>query len=110
MVRVLHERGRRVPLARAQALHPRERVAPGALQLRGVQQLAEVGVGLDDRDGLLRARALLGREDRALVLVCPPGPVRRALDLTCVSDLFTIYESRDRAATALVPAEPNGAK
>jgi anti-sigma B factor antagonist len=59
---------------------------------------------------LLRARALLGREDRALVLVCPPGPVRRALDLTCVSDLFTIYESRDRAATALVPAEPNGAK
>ena len=59
---------------------------------------------------LLRTRALLGREDRTLVLVCPPGPVRRALDITCVADLFTIYETRDGAATALVPAEPNGAK
>ena len=59
---------------------------------------------------LLRARALLGREDRALVLVCPPGPVRRALELTGVSDLFPIYRSRARAARALVPAEPNGAR
>lgn len=59
---------------------------------------------------LLRARALLGREDRTLVLVCPPGPVRRALELAGVSDLFTIYGSRDEAARALVPAQPGGAQ
>ncbi len=58
---------------------------------------------------LLRARALLGREDRVLALVGPTGPVRRALDLTGVSDLFTIYATRDDAVRALVPAEPNGA-
>jgi anti-sigma B factor antagonist len=58
---------------------------------------------------LLRARALLGREDRVLVLVCPAGPVRRALELTGVVDLFAIYASRADAARALVPAEPNGA-
>jgi anti-sigma B factor antagonist len=52
---------------------------------------------------LLRARALLGREDRTLALVCPPGPVLRALELTGVSDLFPIYASRDAAACALVP-------
>jgi anti-sigma B factor antagonist len=52
---------------------------------------------------LLRARALLGREDRTLALVCAPGPVRRALEITGVSDLFTIYASRDDAARALVP-------
>jgi anti-sigma B factor antagonist len=58
---------------------------------------------------LLRARALLGRENRVLVLVCPAGPVRRALELTGVVDLFAIYASRADAARALVPAEPNGA-
>jgi anti-sigma B factor antagonist len=52
---------------------------------------------------LLRARALLGREDRTLVLICPHGPVRRAIELTGVSDLFTIYASREDAANALVP-------
>jgi len=52
---------------------------------------------------LLRARALLGREDRMLALVCPAGPVRRALDVVGVSDLFTIYASRADAAGAVVP-------
>jgi anti-sigma B factor antagonist len=54
---------------------------------------------------LLRARALLGREERALVLVCPHGPVRKAIELTGVSDLFAIYATRDDAAAALVPLE-----
>jgi anti-sigma B factor antagonist len=53
--------------------------------------------------GLLRARALLAREERSFLLVCPFGPVRRAIELTGVSDLFTIYVSRDAAADALVP-------
>jgi anti-sigma B factor antagonist len=52
---------------------------------------------------LLRARALLGRDDRSLVLVCPHGPVRKAIELTGVSDLFAIYAMRDDAAAALVP-------
>lgn len=52
---------------------------------------------------LLRARALLAREDRAFLLVCPYGPVRRALELTGVSDLFVIYATREEAAGALVP-------
>ena len=54
---------------------------------------------------LLRARGLLSREDRALAVVCPYGPVRRALELSGVSDLFVLYGSRDEAAAALVPAD-----
>jgi anti-sigma B factor antagonist len=57
---------------------------------------------------LLRARAMLARQDRTIVLVCPAGPVRRALDVTGVADLFTIYSSRDGAASALVPARGGG--
>jgi anti-sigma B factor antagonist len=51
---------------------------------------------------LLRARALLSREDRELAVVCPYGPVRRALELSGVSDLFVLYGSRDEAAAALM--------
>jgi anti-sigma B factor antagonist len=54
---------------------------------------------------LLRARAYLAREDRTLVLVCPPGPARRVLDLTSVLDTFVVYSSSDAAAAALVPAD-----
>ncbi len=54
---------------------------------------------------LLRARGLLSREDRALAVVCPYGPVRRALELSGVSDLFVLYGSRDEAVAALVPAD-----
>ena len=53
---------------------------------------------------LLRARALLGRADRTFALICPHGPVRRAIELTGVSDLFTIYATRDDAGRALVRA------
>jgi anti-sigma B factor antagonist len=54
---------------------------------------------------LLRARALLSREDRALAVVCPHGPVRRALELSGVSDLFVLYGSREEAVAALVPTD-----
>ena len=53
---------------------------------------------------LLRARALLGREDRTLALICPQGPVHRAIELTGVSDLFTILATREEAADALLPS------
>jgi len=54
---------------------------------------------------LLRARGLLGREDRELAIVCPHGPVRRVFELAGLSELFALYESREEAAAALVPAD-----
>jgi anti-anti-sigma factor len=54
---------------------------------------------------ILRARALLGRDDRALAVVCPPGPVRRLFEVAAVADLLFLYDSREEAAAALVPAD-----
>lgn len=50
---------------------------------------------------LVRARALLGRDDRALALVCPPGRVRRVLELTGIDELVPVYGSRDELTRAL---------
>jgi anti-sigma B factor antagonist len=50
-------------------------------------------VGFLDSSGiacLMRARALLGREDRVLGLICPPGSTRRALELTGVDLLVAL--------------------
>jgi anti-sigma B factor antagonist len=52
---------------------------------------------------LLRVRGRLGREDRALALVCPHGPVRRVFELAGLSDVFALYPTRDAAAAALRP-------
>jgi anti-sigma B factor antagonist len=54
---------------------------------------------------LLRARALLGREERALVVVCPDGPVRRVLEVIGVADLFALFATREAADEALLPAD-----
>ena len=65
-------------------------------------------VGFLDSSGLhvlLRARSLLAREDRALAVVCRPGPVRRVLELSGTADLFFIYGSRQEAAAALVRSD-----
>jgi anti-anti-sigma factor len=51
---------------------------------------------------LLRARALLGREDRELVLVCPPGPVLHVLETLRIADVFALFASRSAAARSLV--------
>ena len=64
-------------------------------------------VGFLDSSGLhvlLRARSLLGREDRALAVICRPGPIRRVLELSGTADLFFIYGSREEAVAALVPS------
>ena len=53
---------------------------------------------------ILRARALLAREDRALAIVCPPGPVQRLFELAGIADLLFVYASREDVAAALVPA------
>jgi len=51
---------------------------------------------------LLRTRALLGREDRSLLLVCPAGAVREVLGLCGLGDLFTLFATSADAAAALV--------
>src|SRR5918994_3004993 len=41
---------------------------------------------------LLRARALLGRDERALVIICPAGPTRRIFEVAGVADLLVLFE------------------
>ena len=53
----------------------------------------------------MRARAVLGRQDRQLVVVCPYGPSRRVFELAGISDLFAMFRSRAAAAAALVPPD-----
>jgi anti-sigma B factor antagonist len=67
------------------------------LDLDEVEYLDSSGLGV-----ILRARALLAREDRALAIVCPPGPVRRLFNVAGVADLLFLYGSRAEAAGALV--------
>jgi anti-sigma B factor antagonist len=57
---------------------------------------------------LVRARALLGRDDRALALVCPPGRVRRVLELTGIDELVPVYGSRDELTRALTTRSTSG--
>jgi len=54
---------------------------------------------------LMRARGLLGREDRQLAIICRPGPVRRIFELSGTAELFVIYGSREEALSGLVPAD-----
>jgi anti-sigma B factor antagonist len=49
---------------------------------------------------LVRARALLGRDDRALAVICPPGIARRALELTGIDELVALYGSREELVRA----------
>ena len=53
---------------------------------------------------LIRARAVLGREERALLIVCPPGPARRTFDIAGIADLLVLFDSPDQAAASLQPA------
>ena len=60
-----------------------------------------------DSSGLLavlHARGLLARDRRALAVVCPPGPVRQLFEVAGVAEQFVLYDSRDDADAALVPA------
>jgi anti-sigma B factor antagonist len=52
---------------------------------------------------LLRSRALLGREERDVVLICPPGGVLHVLEVIGVADLFAVFASRAAAARHLIP-------
>jgi anti-sigma B factor antagonist len=54
---------------------------------------------------LIRARALLGRDDRPLTLICPPGNVRRVLEITGIDELVPLYDSRAELERALANAQ-----
>jgi anti-anti-sigma factor len=70
------------------------------LDLSGLTFMDSTGV-----NALLRTRSLLGRERRDLVVVCPPGPVRRVLEIIGVVDMLAPFATREEAAAALVPIE-----
>jgi anti-sigma B factor antagonist len=82
----------------SEALDHAVRASSGALivDLSDVVFLGSTGL-----TALVRARAQLGREDRALVVVCPPGPVRRLFELVGIVDLFELFDSREEAAASL---------
>ena len=71
------------------------------LDLCDVAFLDSTGLGV-----ILRARALLARDERELAIVCPPGSARRLFEMAGVTDLLVLYETREDVAAALVPAEP----
>jgi anti-anti-sigma factor len=78
----------------------RESAGAFVIDLTEVEFLDSSGLSV-----LMRSRALLGREDRPFAVVCPPGGVRRLLDLTGTTDLLILYETREDAAAALVPPD-----
>ena len=93
-----------VDMATASALD--DALADAIRESDGVLVVDLSGVGFLDSSGLkvlLRARALLGREDRALVVVCPLGRVHRVFELCGVLEVFALYTSREAALGALVP-------
>jgi anti-sigma B factor antagonist len=50
---------------------------------------------------LLHGRGLLAREDRALVIVCPPGPVRHLFEVAGVAELLILCASREDAEASV---------
>jgi anti-sigma B factor antagonist len=78
----------------------RESTGAFVIDLCEVEFLDSAGLSV-----LLRARALLGREERELAVVCPPGPVRRLFEVVGIADLLILFRSRAEAAAALIPAE-----
>ncbi len=78
----------------------RESTGAFVIDLCDVEFLDSAGLSV-----LLRARALLGRDDRQLAVVCPPGAVRRLFEVAGIADLLILFGSREDAAAALVPTD-----
>jgi len=76
----------------------RETAGAFVVDLTRVDFLDSSGVSV-----LVRARAVLARDDRALAVIAPPGPVRRIFEVAGIADLLVLYDSRDAAAAALRP-------
>jgi anti-sigma B factor antagonist len=86
-------------LTRAVEAAIRDSVGVFVLDLCDVEFLDSSGLSV-----ILRARAMLARDERALAIVCPPGGVRRLFDAAGVAELLFLYDSREALAAALVPA------
>ena len=56
------------------------------IDLSGLRFMDSSGVNT-----LLRARSLLGRERRDLVVICPAGPVRRVLEVIGIADVLAPF-------------------
>ena len=78
----------------------RESTGAYVVDLTDVEFLDSSGVSV-----FVRARALLGRDERDLVVICPPGPAHRIFEVAGILDLLVPFASRDEAAAALVPAD-----
>jgi anti-sigma B factor antagonist len=78
----------------------RESVGAFVVDLCDVDFLDSSGVHV-----LVRTRAVLGRQERDLVVVCPPGPARRIFEVAGIADLLALFDSREDAAASLQPAK-----
>jgi anti-sigma B factor antagonist len=73
----------------------RASAGPFVVDLTAVDFLDSSGIGC-----LVRARALLGQDERSLAVICPPGIARRALELTGFDELVPLYGSREEMSRA----------
>jgi anti-anti-sigma factor len=71
---------------------------PFVIDLSGVDFLDSTGIHC-----LVRARALLGREERALAILRPRDNVRRVLAIAGIDELVPVYDSYDELARAMRP-------
>jgi len=77
----------------------RASVGSFALDLCDLEFLDSSGLSV-----VLRARAMLARDERALAIICPPGPARKLLEVAGVADLLLLYASRAEVNAALETA------
>lgn len=50
---------------------------------------------------ILLAGQALAREKRTLAIVCPPGPVRRVIEIAGADQVLSLYDSHADVAAAL---------
>jgi anti-anti-sigma factor len=81
----------------ADALDDAIRESEGAfvVDLSDLEFLDSTGVSV-----FVRARALLGRDERPLLMICPPGAALRIFEVAGIADLFAFHETRDDVAAA----------
>jgi anti-sigma B factor antagonist len=74
------------------------------LDLSGVELIDSTGISV-----LLNALRRMTRARRRLALVCPPGPVLRALRLTRLDSTFLVRDNLADAVAAALPPVPQPA-
>jgi len=85
----------------------RERLAEVATRGEGPLVIDMSALSFIDSTGLsvlINAKRRLTRRGRGLALVCPPGHVRRILEVTQLLDTLDCYESRAEALAAVAAA------